>query len=75
MKSVLGGGCEVDGNYPEVYFSWEIDGDSFSWDYILFPPNLSSRSSANNWLDNRGFHQAQMSLDMLTQKIIQRPFW
>ena len=52
----LGGGCEVSGNYPEVYFSWEIDGDSYSsWDYILFPPNLSSKSSANNWLDNRGF--------------------
>lgn len=54
--SFFGGECEGSGNYPEVYFSWEIDGDSYSsWDYILFPPNLSSKSSANNWLDNRGF--------------------
>ncbi len=50
------GRCEGSGNYPEVHFSWEMDGIAYdSWDYILFPPNLSSKSSANKWLDNRGF--------------------
>ncbi len=47
--------CEYDGHFPTVEFSWEIDGENFqSDDYILYPPNLSSDSKAEQWLEERG---------------------
>tara|TARA_B100000575_G_C23053480_1_gene606433 strand:+ start:39 stop:1190 length:1152 start_codon:yes stop_codon:yes gene_type:complete len=43
------------GHFPTVRFSWEIDGVKLvSSDYIAYPPNLSSDSKAEQWLENRG---------------------
>ena len=39
----LGGGCEVSGNYLKYIFLGKLMETLFSWDYILFPPNLSSK--------------------------------
>ena len=50
-----GDDCEVRGHFPTVRFSWEIDGVKLvSSDYIAYPPNLSSDSKAEQWLENRG---------------------
>lgn len=50
-----GSDCEVRGHFPTVRFSWEIDGVKLvSSDYIAYPPNLSSDSKAEQWLENRG---------------------
>ena len=54
---VNSGSCGYDCTYniPWVEFSWEIDGENYvSDDYILYPPNLSSYSRAEQWLENRG---------------------
>ena len=48
-------GCSSDGHFPTVEFTWKIDGVNYvSEDYILYPPNLSSDSKANQWLESRG---------------------
>ena len=58
-SSWCGGGlfeqCKYNGHFPTAEFSWEIDGmDYVSDDYIRYPPNLSSDSRAEQWLENRG---------------------
>ena len=48
-------GCESNGHFPTVEFSWEIDGENYvSDDYIRYPPNLSSDFKAEQWLEERG---------------------
>ena len=50
-----GSDCEGPGHFPTVRFSWEIGRQKLvSSDYITYPPNLSSDSKAEQWLENRG---------------------
>ena len=50
-----GSDCEGPGHFPTVRFSWEIGRQKLvSSDYITYPPNLSSDSKAEQWLEDRG---------------------
>ena len=47
--------CRYYGHFPEVSFSWIVDEETyFSWEYMVYPPNLSSDSQVDRWLEDRG---------------------
>ena len=47
--------CRYNGHFPEVFFSWTVDEETyFSWEYMVYPPNLSSDSRVDKWLGDRG---------------------
>lgn len=47
--------CRYNGNFPSVSFSWEIEGETYySPDYMTYPPNLSTHSQAERWMEERG---------------------
>ena len=47
--------CRYYGHFPEVRFSWIVDEETyFSWEYMVYPPNLSSDSKVDRWLEDRG---------------------
>ena len=47
--------CRYNGHFPEVFFSWTVDEETyFSWEYMVYPPNLSSDSRVDRWLGDRG---------------------
>ena len=48
--------CRYNGHFPEVFFSWTVDEETyFSWEYMVYPPNLSSDARVDRWLVDRGF--------------------
>ena len=47
--------CRYNGHFPEVFFSWTVDEETyFSWEYMVYPPNLSSDARVDRWLGDRG---------------------
>ena len=47
--------CRYNGHFPEVFFSWTVDEETyFSWEYMVYPPNLSSDAQVDRWLGDRG---------------------
>ena len=47
--------CRYNGHFPEVFFSWTADEETyFSWEYMVYPPNLSSDAQVDRWLGERG---------------------
>lgn len=47
--------CRYNGHFPEVFFSWTADEETyFSWEYMVYPPNLSSDAQVDRWLGDRG---------------------
>ena len=46
--------CRYNGHFPEVFFSWTVDEETyFSWEYMVYPPNLSSDARVDRWLGDR----------------------